>query len=663
VLAFYVQRELLDALCEDPAKACGPDEASLRLAHAELLPLRKPLQQQPGDERRAPSAPSAFPLPYGWSSLASSAKETFKRLWPGEVEPSGAPSLVRGASIPMRTRSSSVSGRMARRRATVASLHHRRSLSSSASVDLSQWNGTKSTSNLWRRTSSVDCCVKEERQKSSLDEQVQDTMEALCGAMEDGNCRLAALERGVRGLCLPVQEDDVGSVITHALLSRQFHEQMSVQWASVTGGRSSCCPLASFCGDEWSCYASFPASLCTACSAPPTRATSSTALPASASADVQNSRQNLADMPWKRLPGLARSPWEDEWERQGVRSVLTALPQEQPIRVEFEDKEAKYYVAIHHAAQFHILRHWLCGDDLNFARSLYRCNRIKPSGGKTSAAFFVSQHDRRFLLKAVNRAEFRMLTTPEKAQAMFSYVDQVLFDKVPSVLAHVVGLFSVSVKLHKKSREMKPKHFIVQRNLRFGLQIQKRPHFVFDLKGVGNRKVRDVMPGGEQAHADDSDVGEAEASAGLAAASGNGNRANGGKSRPSKAVLWDMNLREWTDGKPLCLLSQDLKYLEAALHNDTSFLNKQSLVDYSLLLAAAEPPDEGSPSNEPGTLALGIIDWLRPYTWDKHMEFVVKNWAQAHRPTVIEPSKYARRFLDAMGTFFVAETPPPPSSG
>merc|ERR1711959_869949 len=59
----------------------------------------------------------------------------------------------------------------------------------------------------------------------------------------------------------------------------------------------------------------------------------------------------------------------------------------------------------------------------------------------------------------------------------------------------------------------------------------------------------------------------------------------------SKAVLWDQNFREWTEGKPLTLAPQDLKYLEAAVWNDTLLLSGQSLVDYSLLLAAA--PAEG----------------------------------------------------------------------
>jgi len=66
--------------------------------------------------------------------------------------------------------------------------------------------------------------------------------------------------------------------------------------------------------------------------------------------------------------------------------------------VDFDDKQGKYSVAIHFAPQFHALRHGICGDDLNFVRSLHKCSQINVSGGKTRAAFFLS-HDQRFLLK------------------------------------------------------------------------------------------------------------------------------------------------------------------------------------------------------------------------------------------------------------------------
>merc|ERR1712048_1196231 len=103
--------------------------------------------------------------------------------------------------------------------------------------------------------------------------------------------------------------------------------------------------------------------------------------------------------------GCGKQPWEEEWEHLGARSVLTAATPVSPIKLEFSDQGARYQVTIYHAPQFHILRHWLCGDDLNFVRSIHRCNRITPTGGKSRAAFFIS-HDERFLLKTVNRAEF-----------------------------------------------------------------------------------------------------------------------------------------------------------------------------------------------------------------------------------------------------------------
>jgi hypothetical protein len=176
----------------------------------------------------------------------------------------------------------------------------------------------------------------------------------------------------------------------------------------------------------------------------------------------------------------------------------------------------------------------------------------------------------------------------------------------------------------------------VQRNIRFSLP---KPHNTFDLKGVGkHRRVPSEMPilaqGPDQ---DDSELGiQAGQQPRLAAG----------------VVLWDQNFREWTGGKPLCLGSQDLKYLEAAVHNDTLFLSSQTLIDYSLLLAAVEPDTRGLAGR--GKLALGIIDWLRPFTWDKYVETTAKSLMHSDRPTVIEPKLYAERFLDAMGTFFVS---------
>lgn len=372
-------------------------------------------------------------------------------------------------------------------------------------------------------------------------------------------------------------------------------------------------------------------------------------------------QQWLEKEKWKRVPeyscqegsSLAKQRWEEDWERRGVRTALTGQAPKEPIVAEFADKEAKYSVKIYHAPQFHILRHWLCGDDLNFARSIYKCKKIQPQGGKSRAAFFVS-HDRRFLIKQVNKAELRMLTTQQ--EALMWYVDKVLFDKMPSVLAQVVGLFTITVESRTRARNNK-KSYVVQQNLRFSLGNQRQD--VFDLKGVNRKVASDAGATNMEQAAENSDPEEDEAESPQGAATQR-SRPQEGATQHRKLVLWDANFREWTDGKPLCLASRDLKYLEAAVWNDTLLLSTQALVDYSLLLAAVVPDNDdiSLQTRPPGTLSVGIIDYLRPYTWDKRVE---SNWKSLtkegpDKPTVIEPSDYARRFQGAMGTFFVADT-------
>jgi len=478
-------------------------------------------------------------------------------------------------------------------------------------------------------------------------------------AKQESQYRHATLDRGVMGIALPVDPEDVGSVIAHALLSRQAQDQMAALWVRLCGHGCGCCPLAGALQPgsgtpECSCFFSLPSSLRASAECSPPAPPSSSACQAASSSAIPglsgskcDSQKKFGGFAWQRLPeATARHPWEVEWERLGVRKVLTACTPMEPVRVEFADQCAKYSVIIHHAPQFHIIRHGLLGDDLNFVRSLHRCDRIAPSGGKTGAAFFIS-HDRRFLLKAVtNKYEYRMLTT--QADALFWYADQVLFDKLPSVLAQILGLFTVCVTWRHKSKQLR-RTFIVQRNLRYNLR--SRPHCCFDLKGVGKRKVVPaVSPVPEEKEVDGTGAAICGSDGGAHVTLGSA------PAPPTRTVLWDQNFREWTEGRPLCLLSKDLKYLEAALLNDTTLLSSQSVVDYSLLLAAAQPNESDATIDQPGTLSVGIIDYLRPYTWDKQLETYLKS--AAHQtpggPTVIEPADYAHRFLKAMGTFFAA---------
>lgn len=72
-------------------------------------------------------------------------------------------------------------------------------------------------------------------------------------------------------------------------------------------------------------------------------------------------------------------------------------------------------------------------------------------------------------------------------------------------------------------------------------------------------------------------------------------------------------------------------------------------MDYSLLVGIDEEKRE---------LVIGIIDYLRQYTWDKQLETWVKasgllGGPRNTLPTVISPSQYKKRFRKAMSKYFL----------
>lgn len=79
--------------------------------------------------------------------------------------------------------------------------------------------------------------------------------------------------------------------------------------------------------------------------------------------------------------------------------------------------------------------------------------------------------------------------------------------------------------------------------------------------------------------------------------------------------------------------------------------NVQSIdvMDYSLLVGVDEESKE---------LVLGIIDFMRQYTWDKQLETWVKasgilGGPKNASPTIISPKQYKRRFRKAMTSYFL----------
>ncbi|KAJ3677417.1 hypothetical protein LUZ60_003141 [Juncus effusus] len=280
-------------------------------------------------------------------------------------------------------------------------------------------------------------------------------------------------------------------------------------------------------------------------------------------------------------------------------------------RVSFEDNEtsfdkARFSVNFYFAREFNNLREKCFENKLDFVRILSRCKRWSAKGGK-SKVYFAKTLDERFIIKQVTKTELDSFE--EFAPEYFEYLTKSLTSQNHSCLAKIFGIFQVCVK-NMRGRETKMDMMIME-NLFYKRNISR----VYDLKGsVRSRYVSD--------------------------ASGDDNNSN--------KVLLDMNLLEALQKSPIFLGSFAKRQLERAVWNDTSFLASVDVMDYSLLVGIDEENKE---------LVVGIIDFMRQYTWDKQLETWVKasgilGGPKNASPTIISPIMYKRRFRKAMSKYF-----------
>jgi 1-phosphatidylinositol-3-phosphate 5-kinase len=112
-------------------------------------------------------------------------------------------------------------------------------------------------------------------------------------------------------------------------------------------------------------------------------------------------------------------------------------------------------------------------------------------------------------------------------------------------------------------------------------------------------------------------------------------------------VLLDKNLLEFIYDSPLFIREYCKKLLRASVHNDTLFLSKLNVMDYSLLVGI---------DNENKELVIGIVDFIRTFTWDKKLESWVKETGLlggGKEPTIVTPKQYKNRFREAMERYFL----------
>lgn len=275
------------------------------------------------------------------------------------------------------------------------------------------------------------------------------------------------------------------------------------------------------------------------------------------------------------------------------------------LKYQFQQGPAKMTCKIFFAEQFDAVRR-KCGIADRIIESLSRCMKWDSKGGKTKSLFLKTSDDR-FVLKSLSQIETQSFL--KFAPNYFQIMSEAFFHELPSVIAKMLGFYQIIVKNPVTGIEY-TWNLLLMENLFY----DRTPTRIFDLKGsMRNRKIQST---GER-----------------------------------NEVLLDENMVEFIYESPLFAREHSKKVLRSSVHNDTLFLARQNVMDYSLMVAIDENRKE---------LVVGIIDCIRTYTWDKKLESWIKDRGFAggnkNRPTVTSPKEYKKRFREAMMRY-VLEAP------
>ncbi|XVE92054.1 hypothetical protein REPUB_Repub01dG0064200 [Reevesia pubescens] len=384
--------------------------------------------------------------------------------------------------------------------------------------------------------------------------------------------RLLLQQRGHSDIIIAVYDNDPASIISYALSSKEYDEWIADKSNEIGGGWS-----VGDRGKEDSAASSFS--------------------------------------PWQSFGSLDLDyihygGFGSEDASSSVGAIFADTKRSPHLTVSFGDDSSaaggkvKFSVTCYFAKQFDSLRRKCCPSEVDFLRSLSRCQKWNAQGGKSNV-YFAKSLDERFIIKQVLKTELESFD--EFAPEYFKYLTDSLSSGSPTCLAKVLGIYQVSVKHLKGGKEIKM-DLMVMENLFFRRSISR----VYDLKGSERSRYNPDATG-------------------------------------TNKVLLDMNLSETLLTEPIFLGSKAKRSLERAIWNDTSFLASVAVMDYSLLVGVDEERKE---------LVLGIIDFMRQYTWDKHLETWVKasgilGGLKNASPTIISPKQYKKRFRKAMTAYFL----------
>ncbi|MBA0711471.1 hypothetical protein Golax_010647 [Gossypium laxum] len=393
-----------------------------------------------------------------------------------------------------------------------------------------------------------------------------------CASHVAEGARLLLVQRDPSDIVIAVYDNDPASIISYALISKEYEEWVDDKSIKIGGG--------------WSV--------------------------------ADRSKKDSATSsfsPWQSFGSLDMDythfgSFGSEDTSSSIGAMFTNTKRSPHLTVSFEDDSyvgggiVKFSVTCYFAKQFDSLRRKCCPNEVDFVRSLSRCQKWSAQGGKSNV-YFAKSLDERFIIKQVQKTELESFN--EFAPEYFKYLSDSLSSGSPTCLAKILGIYQVSVKYLKGGKETKM-DLVLMENLFFRRSISR----TYDLKGSARSRYNPDTLGRNK-------------------------------------VLLDMNLLETLRTEPIFLGSKAKRILERAIWNDTSFLASIAVMDYSLLVGVDEEHKE---------LVLGIVDFMRQYTWDKHLETWVKasgilGGPKNAPPTIISPIQYKKRFRKAMTTYFL----------
>lgn len=260
-----------------------------------------------------------------------------------------------------------------------------------------------------------------------------------------------------------------------------------------------------------------------------------------------------------------------------------------------------FNVHIFYPRQFQIIRNSLTKSHLDFVCSLYMSENKKEQLGKSKATF-TKNHDGQYIAKILEEKEFSMFK--ELAPNYFRHFCNSEYHNMPSKMIRTLGCFRVFVKNHSQNRS-RVEWVLLFENL---AAVMPADVEIYDLKGSFNAR-RYV-------------------------------------NKKEKKTKMDKNFLEDFEGIPLTIPLEAKQLLDMSIWNDTLFLSKKNIVDYSLLLMV---------SSKQRVITYGIIDYVAKYTLEKAMERKFKKVVSTNDPTIARPVKYKNRFRESLSKRFFVE--------